>query len=58
MWVSQEAVRNGEDPENVIVGDVDSLFRGMASTLAEQEDHIMVEDLAGMSAHNMSGFDI
>jgi hypothetical protein len=26
---------------------VDALFRGMASTLAEREDNIMVADLAG-----------
>ncbi|XP_060072103.1 dual oxidase 1-like [Ylistrum balloti] len=36
-WNSQEAVQE----------DVDSLFRGMASTLGEREDHIMVADLAG-----------
>ncbi|OWF54042.1 dual oxidase 2-like isoform X1 [Mizuhopecten yessoensis] len=36
-WNSQESV----------VEDVDSLFRGMASTLGEREDHIMVADLAG-----------
>lgn len=27
--------------------DLDSLYRGLASTLGEKEDHIMVEDLAG-----------
>ncbi|KAK3096749.1 hypothetical protein FSP39_002883 [Pinctada imbricata] len=36
-WNSQEAVSE----------DLDALYRGMASTLGEQEDHIMVADLAG-----------
>lgn len=36
-WNSQESVEE----------DVDALFRGMASTLSEREDHIMVADLAG-----------
>lgn len=36
-WNSQEAVTE----------DIDALFRGMASTLGEREDHIMVADLAG-----------
>lgn len=36
-WNSQESVTD----------DVDALFRGMASTLAEREDNIMVADLAG-----------
>ncbi|XP_062620936.1 dual oxidase 2-like [Saccostrea cucullata] len=36
-WNSQESVE-----ENL-----DALYRGLASTLGEKEDHIMVEDLAG-----------
>lgn len=36
-WNSQEAVED----------DLDALYRGLASTLGEKEDHIMVEDLAG-----------
>lgn len=35
------------DYQEAVEDDLDALYRGLASTLGEKEDHIMVEDLAG-----------
>lgn len=35
------------DDQEAVEDDLDALYRGLASTLGEKEDHIMVEDLAG-----------
>lgn len=35
------------DCQEAVEEDLDALYRGLASTLGEKEDHIMVEDLAG-----------